>query len=377
MSDFSYQDLLPLGHDDTPYRLVTEEHVSTFEAGGERFVRVEPEALTLLTKEAMLDIAHLFRPGHLAQLAAILDDEEASANDHFVALELLKNANISAGRILPSCQDTGTAIVKGKRGQQVLTRGGDEEAISRGVYEAYHEANLRYSQMAPLTMWDEVNTRNNLPAEIKIAAVDGDAYKFLFMAKGGGSANKSFLFQETKALLNPTSLFRFLDENLRKLGTAACPPYHLAVVIGGTSAESTMETAKLASARYLDTLPREGSASGHAFRDVEPRGRDPRADPAVRHRRAVRRQVLLPRRPGHPPAAPRRLVPGRHRRVVQRRPPGAREDHRRRHLPGGARARPGQVPPRHDRRAPVATTSCRSTSAARWPRSGPSCPATR
>jgi fumarate hydratase class I len=268
MTEFAYQDLLPLGPDETPYRLLTTDHVATFDAGGRRFLEVAPEALTLLTRQAMWDIAHLFRPGHLTQLAAILDDPEASANDRFVALELLKNANISAGGVLPSCQDTGTAIVKGKKGQYVLTGGGDEEAIAKGVYETYLSANLRYSQMAALNMWDEVNTRTNLPAEIKIAAVDGDTYKFLFMAKGGGSANKSFLFQETKALLNPTSLFRFLDENLRKLGTAACPPYHLAVVIGGTSAESTLEVAKLASARYLDSLPREGSASGHAFRDV-------------------------------------------------------------------------------------------------------------
>ncbi len=269
MTEFVYHDVLPLGPDDTSYRLLTADHVSTIEAAGKRFLQVEPEALTLLTRQAMLDIAHLFRPGHLAQLAAILDDPEASANDHFVALELLKNANISAGGVLPSCQDTGTAIVKGKKGQYVLTAGGDEAALARGVFDAYEQANLRYSQMAPLTMWDEVNTKTNLPAEIKIAAVDGDTYKFLFMAKGGGSANKSFLFQETKALLNPTSLFRFLDENLRKLGTAACPPYHLAVVIGGTSAESTMEVAKLASARYLDSLPRQGSPAAHAFRDVE------------------------------------------------------------------------------------------------------------
>ncbi len=268
MSDFAYQELLPLGADETSYRLLAPGHVTPFEAGGHQFLEVAPEALRLLTCQAMLDIAHLFRPGHLAQLRAIFDDPEASPNDRFVALELLKNANISAGGVLPSCQDTGTAIVKGKKGERVLTGGGDEAAIARGVYDAYQMANLRYSQMAPLTMWEEVNTNNNLPAEIKIAAVDGDTYKFLFMAKGGGSANKSFLFQETKALLNPASLTRFLDENLRKLGTAACPPYHLAVVIGGTSAEATLETAKLASARYLDSLPLEGSASGHAFRDV-------------------------------------------------------------------------------------------------------------
>ncbi len=217
----------------------------------------------------MRDIAHLLRPGHLAQLGAILDDPEASANDRFVALELLQNACIAAGGVLPSCQDTGTAIVKGKKGQYVVTGGGDEEALARGVFETYRDHNLRYSQLAPLSMWEEVNTKTNLPAEIKIQAVDGDAYKFLFMAKGGGSANKSFLFQETKALLNPTRLAEFLDEKVRALGTAACPPYHLAVVIGGTSAEFALETAKLASARYLDTLPTEGSALGHGFRDVE------------------------------------------------------------------------------------------------------------
>ncbi len=217
----------------------------------------------------MRDIAHLLRPGHLAQLAHILDDPEASANDRFVALELLKNANIAAGGVLPSCQDTGTAIVMGKKGQYVFTGGGDEAAIARGVFDTYRTANLRYSQMAPLDMYKEVNTGNNLPAQIEIYATDGDAYKFLFMAKGGGSANKSYLFQETKALLNPQSLLAFLDAKMRTLGTAACPPYHLAIVIGGTSAEYTLKTAKLASARYLDTLPTEGNELGRGFRDVE------------------------------------------------------------------------------------------------------------
>jgi len=269
MTDFAYQELLPLGADETPYRLLTTEGVSTFEAGGERFLRVDPAAITLLTRQAMRDIAHLLRPGHLTQLASILDDPEASANDRFVALELLKNASIAAGGVLPSCQDTGTAIVKGKKGQFVVTGGGDEAAIAQGIFETYRDANLRYSQMAPLTMWDEVNTKTNLPAEIKISAVDGEAYKFLFMAKGGGSANKSYLYQETKALLNPTSLLNFLDEKLRTLGTAACPPYHLAVVIGGTSAELAVETAKLASTKYLDTLPTTGNAEGRGFRDVD------------------------------------------------------------------------------------------------------------
>jgi fumarate hydratase class I len=269
MTAFSYQEPFPTSADDTPYRQLSADGVSTFEAAGHRFVRVEPEALTLLAAEALRDISHLLRPGHLAQLAAILDDPEASDNDRFVALELLKNANIAAGGVLPSCQDTGTAIVKGKKGQFVFTGGGDEEALSRGIFETYRTANLRYSQMAPIDTWQEVNTRTNLPAEIKIAAVDGDAYKFVFMAKGGGSANKSFLFQETKALLEPTRLLGWLDEKLRALGTAACPPYHLAVVIGGTSAESTLETAKLASARYYDTLPTRGNELGHAVRDPD------------------------------------------------------------------------------------------------------------
>jgi len=268
--DFAFSELLPVAHAETPYRLITSEGVSTFEAGGERFLRVEPEALTLLTSTAMRDIAHLLRPGHLQQLRNILDDPEATSNDQFVATELLKNAAIAAGGVLPSCQDTGTAIVKAKKGQFVITTGGgDEEAIARGVFDTYQTANLRFSQMAPLNMWDEVNTKTNLPAEIKIASVDGDDYRFLFMAKGGGSANKSYLFQETKALLNPASFMKFLDEKLRTLGTAACPPYHLAIAVGGTSAEAALETAKLASARYLDTLPKEGSALGHGFRDVE------------------------------------------------------------------------------------------------------------
>ncbi len=269
MPEFAYQDVLPTGADETPYRLLTADHVSTFEAGGRRFVQVEPEALTLLTQTAMFEIAHLLRPGHLAQLAAILDDPEASPNDVFVATELLKNACIAAGGILPSCQDTGTAIVKGKKGELVLTGGADREAIARGIFKTYAEDNLRYSQMAPITTFDEQNTGTNLPAEIEIEAVAGDAYKLLFMAKGGGSANKSLLFQETKALLNPSSLMRWLDEKLRTLGTAACPPYHLALVIGGTSAEQTLKTAKLASARYLDTLPRTGNELGRGFRDVE------------------------------------------------------------------------------------------------------------
>jgi fumarate hydratase class I len=269
MAEFAYQELLPIGADEAPYRLLTADYVSTVEAAGRRFLTIDPEALTLLTSQAMFDIAHLLRPGHLAQLAAILEDPEASPNDRFVATELLKNACIAAGGVLPSCQDTGTAIVKGKKGELVLTGGGDREAIARGIFRTYADDNLRYSQLAPLTTYEEKNTGTNLPAEIEIDAVDGDAYKLLFMAKGGGSANKSLLFQETKALLNPDSLMRWLDEKLRTLGTAACPPYHLALVIGGTSAEMALKTAKLASARYLDTLPRDGNALGRGFRDVE------------------------------------------------------------------------------------------------------------
>ena len=273
MAEFRYEDPLATGADETTYRLVTTDGVRTVEAGGRTFLEVEPEALRLLTYEAMHDISHLLRPGHLSQLRAILDDPEASPNDRFVALDLLKNANVSAGGVLPMCQDTGTAIVMGKRGQQVLTQGRDEEAISRGVFDAYEKLNLRYSQMAPLTMWEESNTGSNLPAQIEIYADTKPGhettYELLFMAKGGGSANKSYLFQETKAILNPTSMMAFLEEKMRCLGTAACPPYHLAIVIGGTSAEFALKTAKYASARYLDSLPKQGSDGGHGFRDHE------------------------------------------------------------------------------------------------------------
>ncbi|MDI1466259.1 fumarate hydratase [Catellatospora sp. KI3] len=274
MTDFAYSSLLPLGADTTDYRLVTDEGVDVVSGpGGRKFLTVEPEILTQLTAEAMHDIAHYLRPAHLTQLRAILDDPLSSANDRFVALDLLRNANIAAGGVLPMCQDTGTAIVMGKRGRHVLTDGADEAAIARGVYEAYTKLNLRYSQLAPLTVWDERNTGTNLPAQIELYAEDpdghADAYKFLFMAKGGGSANKSYLYQETKALLNPASFIRFLDEKLRLIGTSACPPYHLAIVIGGTSAEHALKTAKLASAKYLDNLPGEGSMLAHGFRDVE------------------------------------------------------------------------------------------------------------
>ena len=269
MPEFSYTDLLPLGADDTAYRLITEEGVTTRQSFGKTFTDIAPAVLTQLTSAAMHDIAHLLRPSHLSQLRSILDDPEASPNDRYVARDLLKNACIAAGGVLPMCQDTGTAIVMGKRGQHVLTDGFDEEHIARGVYDAYTTLNLRYSQMAPLTMWEERNTGSNLPAQIEVYATGGNAYKFLFMAKGGGSANKSFLYQETKAVLNPDRMISFLEEKIRSLGTAACPPYHLAIVVGGTSAEFALKTAKYASARYLDTLPKEGSLSGHGFRDLE------------------------------------------------------------------------------------------------------------
>ncbi|HET7690955.1 MAG TPA: fumarate hydratase [Nocardioidaceae bacterium] len=270
--DFEYSDLLPIGADDTPYRLLTTEGVSTFEAGGRTFLQVDPSVIQLLTAEAMHDISHYLRPAHLRQLRKIIDDPESSGNDRFVALDLLKNVNISAGGILPMCQDTGTAIVMGKKSEGVITGADDAEWISKGVYDAYTKLNLRYSQLAPLTMWDEKNTGNNLPAQIELYSTPehgSPSYKFLFMAKGGGSANKSFLYQETKAVLNPKRMLEFLDEKIRSLGTAACPPYHLAVVIGGTSAEYALKTAKYASAHYLDNLPTQGSMAAHGFRDLE------------------------------------------------------------------------------------------------------------
>ena len=269
MAEFSYTELLPLGHDDTVYRKIADGGVSTRRAFGRKFLDVDPQALTSLTRTAMRDIAHLLRPAHLRQLRSILDDPQASPNDRYVARDLLQNACIAAGGVLPMCQDTGTAIVMGKRGQHVLTDGRDEEHIARGVYDAYTTLNLRYSQMAPLTMWEEKNTGSNLPAQIELYAADGEEYKFLFMAKGGGSANKSYLFQETKAVLNPARMTSFLEEKIRAIGTSACPPYHLAIVVGGTSAEYALKTAKYASARYLDTLPTSGSPGGHGFRDLE------------------------------------------------------------------------------------------------------------
>ena len=269
MPEFQFQEMFPSVADSTSYRKLSSDFVGTAKFNGKDVLTVDPQALTLLTAQAFHDISHLLRPGHLAQLRSILDDAEASANDKYVALELLKNANISAGGVLPMCQDTGTAIVMGKKGQAVWTGGGDEQAIAQGVYKTYTETNLRYSQVSPISMFKEVQTGTNLPAQIDIYATDGDAYKFLFIAKGGGSANKSYLYQQTPAILNEAALLKFLDTQIRTLGTAACPPYHLAIVVGGTSAEMNLKTVKLASTRYLDDLPGEGNDKGVAIRDRE------------------------------------------------------------------------------------------------------------
>jgi fumarate hydratase class I len=269
MGEFQYQEIFEHAADTTTYRKITSDYVSTTTFEGQEIVKVKPEALTLLAREAMDDVSHLLRSSHLKQLAKILDDPEASDNDRFVAVELLKNANIAAGRVLPGCQDTGTAIALGYKGQQVFTSGDEAEALSRGIFEAYDQRNLRYSQMAPLDMYTEKNTGNNLPAQIDLYAEPGSQYRFLFIAKGGGSANKTFLYQETKALLNPKSLLVFVAEKIRTLGTSACPPYHLALVVGGMSAEFTLKTVKLASCHYLDDLPTSGNNQGRAFRDLD------------------------------------------------------------------------------------------------------------
>ena len=267
MGDSDFHELFPLGEDDAPYRKLTSDYVSAADFAGQSMLKVELPALTELAHQAFVDCAHLLRPGHLKQLRAILDDPEASANDKFVAFDLLKNANIAAGKVLPMCQDTGTAIVMGKKGQRVWTGGNDAAALSVGIRRTFTETSLRYSQVAPLSMYDEVNTGDNLPAQIDLYADEGDEYHFLFVAKGGGSANKSFLYQQTRAVLNPKSLIKFLDEKIKTLGTSACPPYHLSIVIGGTSAEMNLKTVKLASCRYLDTLPGEGNKFGQAYRD--------------------------------------------------------------------------------------------------------------
>ena len=267
---FQYQELFNLGEkDETQQKLLTDKFVKTTTINGKTFLEIEPEALRLLSSTAMRDIAHLLRPAHLKQVRKILDDPESTSNDKFVALELLKNANIASNFVLPGCQDTGTAIIMGKRGQRVLTDEKDEEHLSHGVYDTYTGTNLRYSQVAPLDMFTEANTKTNLPAQIDLYATSGDAYKFLFIAKGGGSANKTFLYQQTKALLNPNSLMKFLEDNIKTIGTSACPPYHLAIVIGGLSAEQNLKTVKMASTKYYDTLPTSGNEHGRAFRDLD------------------------------------------------------------------------------------------------------------
>ncbi len=269
MPEFQYQEMFELGLDETPYRKLTDKHVSTLSVDGKEILKIEPEALELLCAEAMRDVAHLLRPAHLRQLANILEDDEASDNDKFVATELLKNANIAAGMILPGCQDTGTAVIMGKKGQYVWTNGDDKEQLSKGVFKTYTETNLRYSQLAPLSMFDEKNTGTNLPAQIDLYATNSTAYEFLFIAKGGGSANKTFLHQAVPSVLSPDRLLPFLEEKVAELGTSACPPYHLAIVIGGTSAEDTMKTVKLASTKYYDSLPTSGNTLGRAYRDTE------------------------------------------------------------------------------------------------------------
>jgi len=267
--EFKFHEMFPLGKDKTPYHLLTRDYVSTTQFEGQEVLKVNPEGLRLLAKQAMHDIAFMLRPEHNEQVAKILSDPQASVNDRAVALTMLLNADIASKGVLPFCQDTGTATIVAKKGQGVWTGGGDEEALSHGVFDTYTQDNLRYSQTIPLDMYNEKNSGNNLPAQIDIYAIDGNEYKFLFVAKGGGSANKSYLFQETKALLNPESLEMFLIEKMKTLGTSACPPYHIAFVVGGTSAEACMKTVKLASAKYLDELPKTGGEEGNAFRDLE------------------------------------------------------------------------------------------------------------
>ena len=316
MPEFTYQDPFPLGPDSTRYRHLTPEYVSTATFEGQEILRVAPEALTVLAREALREVSFLYRASHLAKVAAILDDPEASPNDRGVALALLKNAIVASGFQLPMCQDTGTATVVAKKGQRVWTGAKDEEWLARGIFETYQKENLRYSQTVPLSMYEESNSETNLPAQIDIFASNGGTYDFLFVAKGGGSANKSLLFQETKALLNPASLEVFLDQKLRSLGTAACPPYHLAIVIGGTSAEVTMKMVKLASAGYLDHLPTQGNVARPGVSRPGARGQGHGAGTPERDRGSVWRQVLRSRCPGHPPAAPRGLLPGRDRRLM-------------------------------------------------------------
>ena len=314
--EFFYQEPLPVEKDTTKYRLLTKDFVSTTKFEGKDILKVDPQALTLLANVAIRDVSFLLRTAHLEKVAAILKDPNASQNDRYVALAMLRNADTAAKGILPFCQDTGTATVVGKKGQQVWTGVKDEEHLAKGVYKTYTEENLRYSQTAPLNMFDEVDTGTNLPAQIDIMATDGMEYQFLFVTKGGGSANKTMLYQETKALLNPPSLEKFLTEKMKTLGTAGCPPYHLAFVIGGTSAEACLKTVKLATTGYLDHLPTTGNAHGRAFRDVELENKMLEQAYKVRLRRAVRREIFRPGRAHHSLAAPRRVVSGGHGRFL-------------------------------------------------------------
>ena len=341
---YRHTPLFPLGKDTTTYRKLTGEGVRVETILGKEVLVVSHEAMRALSEAAFTDINHLLRPAHLASLKHIVEDPEASDNDKFVAFDFLKNANIAAGGVLPMCQDTGTAIIMGKKGRLVWTEGDDEAALAEGARDAYLRKNLRYSQLAPVSMFEEKNTRSNMPAQVEIYAEGEDGYKLLFIAKGGGSANKAFLFQATPSILTHDRMTAFLKEKVLTLGTAACPPYHLAIVIGGTSAELTMKTVKLASTKYLDNLPTQGSRG----RPRVPRSRDgagsPEDDAEPRRRRAVRRQVFLPRRARDPPAAAWRVAADRARRVVLGRPAGARQDHARRRVPRGAGAQSREVP---------------------------------
>ena len=340
---YKHTPLFPLGKDTTTYRKISSDGVRVETVMGKDMLVVSHEAMRALSEAAFADINHLLRPAHLASLKSIVEDPEASDNDKFVAFDFLKNANIAAGGVLPMCQDTGTAIIMGKKGRLVFTDGEDEAALAEGARDAYLKRNLRYSQLAPISMFEEKNTANNMPAQVEIYAEGDDAYKFLFIAKGGGSANKAFLFQATPSILTHDRMVAFLKEKVLTLGTAACPPYHLAIVIGGTSAELTMKTVKLASTKYLDSLPTEGLGR----RPRLPRSRDgagsPEDDAEPRRRRAVRRQIFLPRRARDPAAAPWRVAADRARRIVLGRPPGARQDHEGRRVPGRARAQSGKI----------------------------------
>ena len=344
MSEFIYQEPFPIECDKTQYRLLTKEYVKIVECDGRRILKVDPKGIELLAREAYTDVSFYLRPAHLEQLRHILEDPEASDNDKFVAYTMLLNQTVAAEGELPTCQDTGTAICIGKKGENVFTGADDAECIARGAYEAYKERNLRYSQVVPFTMTEEKNSGTNLPAQIDLYADKGNEYKFLFITKGGGSANKTFLYQQTKALLNEKSLLEFFRSKLMDLGTSACPPYHLAVCIGGTSAEMCLATVKKASAGYLDQLPTSGNEGGRCFRDLGVGTENPPDLPGERYRRPVRRQIPRTRRAGDPRSAPRGVVPRRHRRKLLGRPQHQSQNYRRGHLPRTAREEPGPLP---------------------------------